>query len=79
MSQSTVLAGAVLIAFVVYLLMNGKLQTYWQLMIGGGQKQTATTGSLATTPGVMGAALPGLLPGVGTLIEQTAPLLGLAE
>lgn len=45
-SQSTVLLGAVLGGFVVYLLINGKLLTYWQLITG----RKATTGSAAATP-----------------------------
>lgn len=34
-SQSTLLLGVVLVGFVVWLLLNGKLQTYWALLNGG--------------------------------------------
>lgn len=61
MSQSTVLIGALLAAFIVYLAMNNRLVTYWQLLTGGG---TTTTTSATTPNATAGGILSGTLKGL---------------
>ena len=43
MSQSTLMVGALFAGFLVWLAMNGKLQAYWSLLLGGGSSSTAST------------------------------------
>lgn len=56
LSQSTILVGALLAAFIVYLAMNGRLNAYWALLTGSAAGATATssTGS-ATTGSIAGS------------------------
>jgi hypothetical protein len=49
MSQSSLMVGALIAGFVVYLAMNGKLATYWSILIGGGSTSATTTTPSATT------------------------------
>lgn len=51
-SQSTILVGALLAAFIVWLAMNGRLNAYWALLTGA-----ASSTSTAATPGT--SSLPG--------------------
>lgn len=46
-SQGTLLLGVVLIGFVGYLMLNGKLATYWDLLLGG-QAPAGSAGAGAT-------------------------------
>jgi hypothetical protein len=58
MSQSTVMLGALLAGFVVWLAMNGKLQAYWSLLLGGGATSSST--GAAIVPGTETTGTPGL-------------------
>jgi hypothetical protein len=49
MSQSTVMVGALFAGFLVWLAMNGKLQAYWALLLGGGSSTASTASTPATT------------------------------
>lgn len=69
-SQSTLLLGAVLTGFVVYLMMNGKLITYWQLLTG----QKASSGAAAS----VAPAPPATQPPVTVLTPQSSTLGTLA-
>lgn len=42
MSQSSLMVGALIAGFVVWVMMNGKLATYWSILLGGGASATAT-------------------------------------
>jgi hypothetical protein len=64
MSQSTVLVGVMLGAFVVFLAANNRLSVYWQILLGGGG---SSGGSSATNP-------TGTAP--GTLLNPFAPGAG---
>lgn len=64
LSQSTILVGALLAAFVVWLAMNGRLNAYWSLLTGSaaGAQGSASAGSTGV-PGSQGlgsTSLPGL-------------------
>jgi hypothetical protein len=48
LSQSSVLVGALLAGFIVWLILNGKLGTYWSLLLGGAA--ATATSSPATPP-----------------------------
>lgn len=48
--QSTILIGAVLLGFLVYLAMNGKLLTYWALMTGQNAPAGSTAAKTAASP-----------------------------
>lgn len=66
-SQSTLLLSAVVIGFVFYLLIKGKLLTYWQLLSG----QAATTGSAASVAPQPPATQPPT-----TVLTQPASVMG---
>lgn len=51
-SQTALLGGALLIGFVVFLMLNGRLATYWKLLTG----QAAPAGSPASQTATQGAA-----------------------
>lgn len=64
MNQSSLMAGALLAGFVVYLAMNGKLAAYWSILIGGGSGSAASSatgsGSAATSSSTSTASAGGL-------------------
>jgi hypothetical protein len=49
MSQSTVLVGALIGGFAVWLALNQKLGAYWSILIGGGSSATTATTPATTT------------------------------
>jgi hypothetical protein len=52
MSQSGLMVAALLGGFVVFLAMQGKLQNYWSILLGGGSTSTSSAASPTTaTPG----------------------------
>ena len=63
MSQSTILVGVLLAGFIIYLLMNGRLNAYWAILTGSaaGAPSTGTT----TRPPT-GTLLNPFAPGAGT-------------
>jgi hypothetical protein len=70
-SQSTVLAGALIAGFVVYLAMNNRLQTYWQILLGSGAGGVAPPGTLSKSP-IPGFET-GVAPGSGGIPGFSAP------
>lgn len=72
MSQSAILTGALLAAFVVWLAMNGRLSAYWAILTGsaagaGGTSSTGTTPSVLNPTGTPpGTLLNPFAPGAGT-------------
>lgn len=71
MSQSGIIAGALLAAFIFWLAVNNRLQTYTGVLWGptAAPKPTGNPGS--TSPG---PAIPGIAPGAGTKPSATASL-----
>lgn len=53
LSQSTVVVGALLAFFVLYLAVHNRLGTYWQILTGGGTA-ASTPAAAGTTPGAPG-------------------------
>lgn len=49
-SQGTLLLGVVLVGFAFYLLLNGKLSTYWSLMLGGAAPSGSAGAQAAAEP-----------------------------
>jgi hypothetical protein len=86
MSQSGLMVAALIGGFVVWLMMNGKLATYWSILLGGSSSTTApaaapsggTTGSGGSTlpsPGSSGAPIiPSPIPGNPGLALPPNPL-----
>lgn len=63
-TQGEWIVGALIVGFVVYLAMRGKLGTYWSLLMGGAiAKAPAATTAPAASSG-MGSVL-GAIPGLG--------------
>lgn len=56
MSQSEIIVGALLGGFVLFLLMSGRLATYWALLTGGGA--SAATPQAANAPAVTSTTPP---------------------
>jgi hypothetical protein len=91
MSQSGLMVAALLGGFVVFLAMQGKLQNYWSILLGGGASSTATTGTTTapattTAPGATTTSptpttslfgLPSsIFPMLGGTANPTAPATG---
>jgi hypothetical protein len=60
MSQSAVMLGALVAGFLVYLMLRGRLGTYWALMTGGTATSTSTGATIVPgtqTPGTPGIAV----------------------
>jgi hypothetical protein len=56
MSQSAVLVGALFAAFLIYLMLKGRLGTYWALMTGGTATASAGTGGVIAPSGIANQA-----------------------
>jgi hypothetical protein len=70
-SQSSLMAAALLAGFVVWLAMNGKLATYWSLLTGGSgatanATSSTTTGSTATGSTATGSGSTATTPSSGS-------------
>lgn len=71
MSQSTILVGALLAAFIVWLAMQGRLSAYWAILSGSAAGAPSTG---ATTSPPAGTLLNPFAPGAGT--GTVTPLFG---
>jgi hypothetical protein len=78
-SQSTILVGATLAAFVLWLAMQNRLAAYWALLTGGGAGSTGTVaapGALAKPPSPGGFET-GMPPGSTGIPYFSAPGTGI--
>ena len=49
-NQGTLLLGAIIVGFIAFLAMNGKLQTYWGLLMGGAAPSGSAGAAAAVQP-----------------------------
>ena len=73
MSQSEVLVGALLGAFVIFLLMTNRLGAYWALLTGGGASAASNDTPAANTSSSQTFTLS---PGAKATINSIIPYLG---
>jgi hypothetical protein len=73
MSQSSLMLGALLAGFVVWLGMQGKLAAYWSILIGGGSS-TAAPAATTTTPSATTPTAPATTTTAPTTSTTTNPL-----
>lgn len=76
-SQSTMIVGAILAFFILWLAANGKLATYWNFLIGKGGSSSGSSSSSADpgTGGNTGMLPSWLTPGAPGSIVPDAPKL----
>lgn len=73
LSQSGLMVAALLGGFVVFLAMQGKLATYWSILLGGGGGSTSTT--TGSSP-VASTTTPGATTAPFDLPSSIFPILG---
>lgn len=72
MSQSGMIVAALVAGFVVYLAINGRLNTYWSLLTGGGAT-TASTSGTGLPPGAAATVAAGGTVTGTTAVQSSSP------